>query len=59
LGFGWIPSFELSFEGCNPSVSFFQFPMYPSKIQGSTVQVSVKTCHHTYKGVEAIFSNFT
>jgi hypothetical protein len=40
-------------------MGFFKFSMYPRKIQGSAVQVSVKTCHHTYKGVEAIFSSFT
>jgi hypothetical protein len=59
LGFGWIPSFKLSFEGYNHGVGFFQFSMYPREIQGSVVQVSVKTYHNTYKGVEAIFSSFT
>jgi hypothetical protein len=33
--------------------------MYPRDVQGSTVQVGVKTCHHTNKGVEAIFSSST
>jgi hypothetical protein len=37
----------------------FQILMYPREVQGSTVQVGVKTYHHTNKGVEAIFSNFT
>jgi hypothetical protein len=31
--------------------------MYPGEVQSSTVQVGVKTCHHTNKGVEAIFSS--
>jgi hypothetical protein len=36
-----------------------QLLIYPGEVHGSTVQVGVKTCHHTYKGVEAIFSSFT
>jgi uncharacterized protein (UPF0212 family) len=33
--------------------------MYPEEVQGSTVKVGVKTCHHTNKGVEATFSSLT
>jgi hypothetical protein len=32
MGFEWIPSFELSFEGCNPSMCILQLQMYPGEV---------------------------
>jgi hypothetical protein len=53
FSFWWVPSFKLSLQCCNPGMSVL---MYHGEVQGSTVQIRVKTCHHTNKGVEAIFS---
>jgi hypothetical protein len=40
-------------------VCILQLQTYPVEVYGSTVQVGVKTRHHTNKGVETIFSGPT